>query len=195
MALGNGMWVVGTVSAATTIAATLCVVMMWRELRAASTPWRLLALSGLPLTLGGLGFVVRFWVPLPGPYLANERYPLGPYVNAWAVSFGFMWIAFGLLFFAGALRSRHCWRTWLVLAVTWCLAWVPHGIIGIGFAAAGSNAPSIRLYRDAYSAWPGLLRLAIASAILIAHFGLAMIGLAATARALLRERSAALPSN
>ena len=140
------MWIVWLVAAFSTILIAVSVVLLRPDLRAAPLAWRLLGASGIPLVLGGLGFIVRFWKPLPGPYLANAVYPLGPYVNAWAVSFGFMWLAFGLVFTALALRAPRSWLTWWCLAVAWLLAWMPHGIIGIGFALAGSNAPSVRLY-------------------------------------------------
>ena len=162
------------------------VVALRRDLAGAPRGWQLLACSGIPLALGGLGFVVRFWKPTPGPYLANRMYPLGPYLNAWAVSFGFMWLAFGLVFFALALQGSRSWRTWLLLLVAWFLAWLPHGIIGIGFAAAGSNQPSIDLYRNYAAHWRGLLRLSVSSFILLTHFGLALVGFARTGRALWR---------
>ena len=99
------MWIVWLVAVFSVGLITTCVVTLRQDLGAAPRPWRLLASSGIPLAVGGLGFLVRFWEPLPGPYLANEVYPLGPYLNAWAVSFGFMWLAFGLAFFALALRG------------------------------------------------------------------------------------------
>jgi len=131
--------------------------------------------------------VVRFWEPLPGPYRANELYPLGPYLNAWAVSFGFMWLAFGLVFYSLALRPPYTARSWSLLLVAWGLAWLPHGIIGIGFAIAGANEASVRLYRDWASDWPGLLRLCASAVILLAHFGLAIAGFGAIGRKLRRH--------
>jgi len=159
-----------------------------RDLRAAPRSWKLLAWSGIPLVLGGLGFVVRFWKPTAGPYRANEIYPLGPYLNAWAVSFGFMWVAFGLIFFVLAARGPHTGRTWWTLLVAWFLAWLPHGIIGVGFAAAGSNEPSLRLYQQWAAKWPGLLRLCTSALILVVHFGLSLLGFALTGRGLRRGR-------
>jgi len=159
-----------------------------RDLRAAPRSWQLLACSGIPLALGGLGFVVRFWQPTSGPYRANEVYPLGPYLNAWAVSFGFMWLAFGLIFFVMAARGPHSGRTWLTLLVAWFLAWLPHGIIGVGFASAGSNEPSIRLYQEWATKWSGLLRLWTGTLILAAHFGLSLLGFVLTGRGLRRSR-------
>jgi hypothetical protein len=167
---------------------TGCVLLLRHNLRSAPASWRLLACSGVPLAVGGLGFVVRFWKPTAGPYLANEVYPLGPYLNAWAVSFGFMWVAFGLILFMTAARGPHCGRTWLTLLVAWFLAWLPHGIIGVGFAAAGSNEPSVRLYQEYASTWPGLVRLWAGTAILASHFGLSLLGFVLTGRSLWRAR-------
>lgn len=184
------MWVVWVVAALSTGLVAGCLVALRREFRAAPRGWRILAASGIPLALGGVSFVVRFWDPLPGPYLANQRYPLGPYLNAWQVSFGFMWLAFGLVFFALALLAPRTWRLWVALFLAWFLAWLPHGIIGIGFAAAGSNRPSLELYRDWASRWPGLLVLGAGALILLAHFGLALVGFALTGRAAWRSRGA-----
>jgi hypothetical protein len=68
-------------------------------------PDEVFAVSGLPLALAGLEFVLKFCRPLPGPHLANDSYPLGPYVNTWAVLFGFMWLAYGLAFLALAILT------------------------------------------------------------------------------------------
>ena len=132
---------------------------------------------------------MQFWEPLPGPYRANDVYPLGPYLNAWAVSFGFMWVAFGTLFFVHALRAPHNWRTWLTLFVAWFVAWLPHGVIGIGFAAAGNNEPSIQLYRNWASEWPGLVRLSVRGVIILGHVALGVLGFVFTARDLARGRT------
>lgn len=98
-----------------------------------------------------------------------------------------MWLAFGLAFYALALRAPRTWPTWCLLLAAWFLAWLPHGIIGIGFALAGSNEPSIRLYREWASAWPGFIRLCASVAILLAHFGLSGFGFVATGRTLRRS--------
>jgi hypothetical protein len=182
------MWVVVAVAGLSAGLMAACLVGLRRELRAAPRGWQILAASGVPLALGGLGFIVRFWEPLPGPYLANARYPLGPYLNAWAVSFGFMWLAFGLIFFALALLAPRTWRLWFTLLIAWFLAWLPHGIIGLGFAAAGSNRASIELYRDWASQWPRQLGFYASGLILLGHFGLALLGFALTGRAAWRSR-------
>lgn len=187
------MTVVWTVTSLSALLVVVSVGLLWNDLRAAPRSWQLLATSGLPLALGGLGFILRFWQPLPGPYRANESYPLGPYLNAWAVSFGFMWLAFGLVFFALALRTPRTGRSWLVLVAGWILAWVPHGIIGIGFAWAGSNRPNVELYRTWASGWLGLIVLGTSALILVAHFGLALCGFVRTGLEL-RRASSACPS-
>jgi hypothetical protein len=188
------MWVVFAVATLSAALISVCLLALRPDLRAAPRPWQILAASGVPLALGGIGFVVRFWEPLPGPYLANERYPLGPYLNAWAVSFGFMWLAFGLAFFALALLAPRSRRVWVALLVAWFLAWLPHGIIGIGFAAAGSNQATVQLYRDWASQWLGLVRLLASALILVAHFGLAVVGFVLTGRALWRSRQEGVAS-
>lgn len=183
------MVVVWTVWSLSVLVVAACVIFLWKDLRAAPRSWQLLAASGLPLSIGGLGFILRFWQPLPGPYLANKSYPLGPYLNAWAVSFGYMWLAFGLVFFALALQTPRTGRVWLALFTAWVVAWLPHGIIGIGFALAGSNEPSVEFYRNWASRWPGLIGLAGGTLILLAHFGLALWGFVRTGLALRRTSS------
>lgn len=170
------MFLVWSVSGVSAILAVACVGLLRRDFRTAPRSWRWLAVSGPPLALAGLGFILRFWRPLPGPYLANESYPLGPYVNTWAVSFGFMWLAYGLAFFALAIRMPRDARSWAVLLVTWILAWLPHFLIGVGFAVAGSNRPSVGIYRAWASSWPGLFVLAGSAIAMLLHFVFAACG-------------------
>ena len=180
------MWVVWTVSVILAGLAGFCVFLLREDWGAAQPGWKLLASSGVPLALGGCGFILRFWEPASGPFRANELYPLGPHLNAWAVSFGFMWLAFGLAFYALALRAPPAGRTWFMLLATWTIAWIPHGIIGIGFALAGENSESLALYRDWASRWPGLLVLGASALVLAGHFVLSFLGFAITGRSLLR---------
>jgi len=172
------MWTVWLVIGFALAIFAAITVLLWPDLRATPRGWQLLAASGLPLALGGLGFAIRFWDPTTGPYLANELYPFGTLLNAWAVSFGFMWLAFGLAFFAFAVRGGHSGRTWLALFVAWVVAWLPHGVIGIAFAVTGSNQRSIELYREWGSEWGGFLTLVGSSVILLAHFVLSVLGFA-----------------
>ncbi len=164
-------------------------MLLRQDWRVAPRGWQCLAGAGVTLSFGGLGFIVRFWEPLPGPYVANELYPLGPYVNAWAVSFGFMWLAFGLAFVALALRGHRTINTWLAMMAAWILAWVPHGLIVVGFLAAGANERSVELYRGWASEWNGLLALSVSGLILVAHLGLSTVGFVLTGRALLRDNA------
>ena len=183
------MWIVWTVSFASIAVLFACILLIRQEIRTAHWPWRILAGSGIPLAIGGLGFILRFWEPQRGPYLANVLYPLGPYLNAWAVSFGFMWLSFGLAFLALTLMAPHDGRLWTILFTAWVLAWIPHGIIGIGFAWAGSNEPSVALYRDWGSTKHGLLRLVSGVLILFTHFTFAIGGFILTARDVWWRRS------
>ena len=163
------MWLVWSVTLLSAGLLCACLFLLRKDLRDAPRAWQLLAASGVPLALGGLGFIVRFWEPLPGPYRVNELYPLGPYLNAWAVSFGFMWLAFGLAFYTLALRAPRTPRTWVVLLVAWLLAWLPHGIIAVGFLLAGDIQPSAQLYRTWAAEWAGLIELAASAVILLSH--------------------------
>jgi hypothetical protein len=131
------MWIVWLVATFSTILIAVSVVLLRPDLRAAPLAWRLLGASGIPLALGGLGFIVRFWEPLPGPYLANAVYPLGPYVNAWAVSFGFMWLAFGLVFTALALRAPRSNAPSIRLCSGALLLLAHFGLSAAGFIGAG----------------------------------------------------------
>ena len=170
----------------TAVALFLGVLIALRtEFRAATPGWKLLAVSGTAIALGGVGFAVRFWEPSAGPYVANGNYPLGPYLNTWVVSFGFSWLAFGLLFVGLALHgARHPSRLlWVTLLAAWFLCWLPHGIIGIGFAWAGHNGPSTKFYHDwARSGWAGMLTLSTSSLVLLIHFTSAITGFTVTGR-------------
>jgi hypothetical protein len=182
------MWVFWAISALSAGLVATCIALLRKDWGSAPRSWKLLAGSAIPLAIGGLGFIIRFWEPSGGPFRANELYPLGPYLNAWAVSFGFMWLAFGLTFYAFALRAPHTGRTWFTLLIAWFLAWVPHGIIGIGFAAAGDNEASVRLYQDWASRWLGMAQLGASALILFGHFALSVLGFALTGKALLQRR-------
>ena len=184
------MWAVWLVTGLAAVLFAIPTFLLWPDMRRAPRGWQLLAASGLPLALGGVGFIVRFWDPTPGPYLANQLYPYGTHLSAWAVSFGFMWLAFGLVFFACALRAPRTGSVWLALLVAWVLAWIPHGVIGIGFATAGSNQSSIDVYRAWGSRWYGFLTLASGSIVLLLHLGLSLFGFVWTGLALRRDSRA-----
>jgi hypothetical protein len=144
--------------------------------------WRLLGHAGWPLGIAGAIFIARFWDPTPGPYIANERYPFGSHLNAWAVSFGFTWIAFGLLLGAiAALGERSPRRIWNVSFVAWGICWLPHAIIGIAALAGGLDPTSGASYRR-WAADPlGATILLIDAAMLLAHHGFAIAGFVLTA--------------
>jgi hypothetical protein len=184
------MWAVWSTIGAAVLIALAASLRLVPAFRAASPGWRLLSASGIPLSLSGLLFVVRFWEPTAGPYLANERYPYGNHLHAWAVSFGFTWLAFGLLFAGLALlSSREARRAvWLTLLASWFLCWLPHGVIGLAFAWAGQNAPSAEAYRT-WAAVPRGFAVLLASALaLLAHVGLSVLGFVMTGIELRRER-------
>jgi hypothetical protein len=189
------MWAVWLVTGGATAAFLAAVTLFRSDFQDAARGWQLLAGSGITLALGGLIFVIRFWEPTPGPYLANELYPLGPYLNAWAVSFGFAWLGFGLLFVALALTGARLAsrRIWLILLTSWLLCWLPHGIIGIGFAWAGQNAPSIQRYRSWAAHTRGLLVLCASAVVLLAHFAFSILGFIVTWRELWRRAGASGP--
>ncbi len=177
------MW--GVLTFATVVSAFV-LVRCWPAWRAAPPSWRALALSGIPLGLGGLAFAARFWVPTPGPYLANVRYPFGSHLNAWAVSFGFLWLAFGLLFFVAASLLPRTAQVWCFLLAAWVLSWLPHMVIAIAVAAAGGNTESVNTYRDWGSNLTGAIVLIRSALILALHFGLSVAGFVLTARELWR---------
>lgn len=97
------------------------------------TGWNLLAFSGFAYVLGGVLLVVLTWKPKPGPYAIGERYPYGGYLEAWQVSLGFAFLAFGILFGVGSLigskvRNKYLW---LGLLASFVLMWFPHLFIGV----------------------------------------------------------------
>jgi len=162
-----------------------------RGSRHVSASWQLLGYSGVPLAAGGLGFILRFWHPTPGPYMANSVYPFGPHLNAWAVSFGFMWIGYGLLFTFVCFHAAHEHRkkAWALLLVSWFLAWLPHGVIGVAFAVAGANRESIDFYARWASDRSGFLLLLRGALIMFSHFALAIGGFVATGLQIMKSRS------
>lgn len=155
----------------------------WRNL---PRGWQVLALSGVALSLGGIEFIFRFWEPRSGPYLVNEWYPFGAYLNAWAVSFGFMWLAFGLLFGTAAILGPRGLALWLALLATWLIAWLPHAVIVGGFLLGGQQESTA--YSDWAEDWPRSLSLWVSGLLLVGHASLSTIGFILTGRALLKGR-------
>lgn len=191
------MWAVAVTA---TLATALYLIVLFR-VNAASTllpfAWRLLSWSGIPLSLAGLAFTVRFWRPSPGPFVANRAYPFGSHLNAWAVSFGFTWLAFGLLF-SGAtayVARNKSWAGWALLAATWVLCWLPHVVIGIGFALAGDNRKSAAFYETWARDPAGAIILISASVTLLWHFVFAICGFVGTARDISAAQRQARPNS
>jgi hypothetical protein len=184
------MWILWiTVSA--TVLIVLCIwAVFLPAFRRALVGWRLLSASGLALSVMGFNFVIRFWKPTAGPYRVNELYPYGSYLHAWAVSFGFAWIAFGFLFAGLALLgSRSASRVvWVTLLTSWLICWLPHGVIVLAFAWAGQNAQNVHSYRQWASDLAGFSLLLANALMLLAHFGFSLGGFILSARELWWER-------
>ncbi|OGO65216.1 MAG: hypothetical protein A2030_03320 [Chloroflexi bacterium RBG_19FT_COMBO_50_10] len=101
--------------------------------RALNIGWRLLALSGLWFIPSGAILIWMSWHPTPGPYVIGERYPYGTLSEAWQVSLGFGWVAFGLLFFGMALLGEQ-WKSrwlWFSLLISTILVLFPHIWFGV----------------------------------------------------------------
>ncbi len=162
---------------------------------AAPLGWRILAHAGWPLSLAGAVFVLRFWNPTSGPFRANVRYPFGSHLSAWAVSFGFTWIALGLLFTALAIltpRGAAARDAWLALFAAWIVCWLPHGVIAAAFLLGGTDPQSVTDYRDWGSNPVGALILVADALLLLLHVGLSVAGFAMTGRAAWRVRGTGL---
>ena len=151
------MWAVWITTSAAVLIALAVSLCLRPAFRAAPIGWRLLSVSGIPLSLAGLIFIIRFWQPTAGPYRANDLYPYGNHLHAWAVSFGFTWLAFG-----------------------WFICWLPHGVIGVAFAWVGQNTPNVEVYRRWASEPHGFFVLLSGAVILLAHFGLSILGFVMT---------------
>ena len=172
------MWVVWLVVGASILLSAAVLLRLSPNFRTAELGWRFLSVSGILLSVGGINFIIRFWQPTSGPYLANKLYPYGDHLHAWAVSFGFASLAFGLLFSSITLwGSGDATRLfWTTLLVTWLIYWLPHLLIGLAFAFGGGYAASMEVYRK-WAFRPGGLSLLLFNAgVLVAHFGLSILG-------------------
>jgi len=180
------VWLVAVVLAGALALVWAVVLRLRRTYVGCPLGWRLLAHAGWPLVLAGAIFVARFWTPTPGPYIANVRYPFGTHLAAWAVSFGFTWIAFGLLFAAFAVLVREAQRplAWWALLAAWALCWLPHGYLGVATALGGLASTSVTSYQRWWASPGGALLLAADAGLLVAHFVLSAVGFALTGRAL-----------
>lgn len=184
------MWIVWITVSISILIALAVLISLLPAFRSTPLSWRLLSMSGIPLSILGVNFILRFWKPTAGPYLANELYPYGDAAHTWAVSFGFTWLAFGLLFTVLALScSRNANRVvWVALLASWFICWLPHGIIGLAFAWAGGNAPSVESYSKWASTPQGFVLLLFNAVALLAHFGLSILGFVMTGIEIRRER-------
>ncbi len=100
-----------------------------------SRGWRLLPFASILYALVGLPFLLA-GEPTAGPYRDGERYPFGTELQAWQVTVGVDWLAFGLLFAVAAVTARQLPNHWLraALIVSGALIWLPHLVIGLAFA-------------------------------------------------------------
>jgi hypothetical protein len=101
--------------------------------RAPDIGWRLLTWSGIWFIPSGTVSIWMSWQPTPGPYIIGERYAYGTLVEAWQISLGFSWVAFGLLFVGMALtgeRLKSRWL-WLSLLMSTMLVMFPHIWLGV----------------------------------------------------------------
>jgi hypothetical protein len=183
------MWTVWITISFAVLAVFAALGLMLPAFRSSSLGWRLLGASGLPLGVAGVAFVARFWNPTPGPYLANELYPYGTHLNAWAVSFGFTWLAFGVLFAGLTLLGSRGSKlvVWATLVASWLVCWLPHGVIGLAFTIAGHNEPSAQAYRQWASTVRGFWLVLGGSFALLAHFGLSIAGFILTGYGIWRD--------
>lgn len=120
------------------------------------TGWNLLAFCGFGYVPGGLLLVIWTWKPTSGPYVIGERYPYGGYLEAWQVSVGFAFLAFGLLFAVTSLvgsRTRSKWL-WFALLTSFVLMWFPHLWMGILFII---EDPSLSILGDWTKSLPPIL--------------------------------------
>ena len=97
--------------------------------------WQVLPVAGIFYALVGLPFLLA-GEPTAGPYREGERYPFGTELQAWQVTVGVDWLAFGLLFAAAAVAARRAPNRWLRAAtlVSGALIWLPHLVIGVALA-------------------------------------------------------------
>lgn len=96
--------------------------------------WRLLWLSGVLFVPGGLVWLLK-WQPTLGPYMVGQSYPFGDHVQAWEVSMGFAFVAFGVVFSAATVLAARIRERWALhgLLLGWFLLMFPHMLIGLTF--------------------------------------------------------------
>ncbi len=121
-----------------------------RSWKAMSTGGKLLWLSGIFYIPGGLVWLLK-WSPSQGPYGVGENYIFGSYLQAWEVSMGFAFLAFGLLFSSAVLLMEHHKTRWVwtSLLTAWLLVMFPHFLIGVTFALDDPSLASLGVARFA----------------------------------------------
>jgi len=196
------LWVLMAVGAAAVLYLIALAVVI-PSLTPTPLVWQILAWSGVPIALSGFGFATRFWTPSAGPYVANRLYPFGGHLQAWAVSFGFTWSAFGLLFTAAVLfaSQQATPRSWFLLLTSWVLCVWPHAIIAIAFAFNGAHEQSAGFYARWWASSPTARMVLVSGAVLtLWHFTFAIGGFVGTGLRIWGERrrtgsaAAAIPS-
>jgi len=139
--------------------------------RGAQASWRLLSLSGWFLSAFGLVWILRAWNPTLGPYRIGDAYPFGTHLQAWQVTFGFTWLAFGFLFFVAVLfaAGRPTRVAWATLLVSWLVCMLPHAVIAVALAWTGEEtAQAVDLpERVSSEAQPLLIVATVAAAFLL----------------------------
>lgn len=116
------------------------------------TGWGLLYFAGFGYIPGGILLVMLSWEANPGPYEIGMSYPYGDYLNAWLVTNGFAFIAFGLLFIgiveaACRFRSRYLW---IFALFGFLLIWFPHAFMGFAFILTDPTLESLSAWLPAF---------------------------------------------
>ena len=117
-----------------------------------------LLLAGLGYVPGGILLILASWQATPGPYQIGLRYPFGGPLEAWQVTAGFAFVAYGIGF-AGLVHAHS--RTgsrllWAVLAISFGVMWLPHLLIGLAFLAVDPTAGTLgpwKAYLPAILVW------------------------------------------
>jgi hypothetical protein len=92
--------------------------------------------------------VLLSWKATPGPYEIGRLYPYGSYLNAWQVTNGFSFMAFGLLFLTAvfAAAKYRSQLLWVVALGSYILMWFPHAYMGVAFFAYDPSLVSLEMW-------------------------------------------------
>lgn len=112
------------------------------------TGWWLLIFAGFGYIPGGVLLVLMTWQATPGPYEIGRLYPYGSELNAWQVTNGFAFLAYGLLFCAivGGAAKFKSRLLWAAALVSFVIMWFPHAIIGISFFVYDPTLISLEMW-------------------------------------------------